>query len=305
MGIAGFWTRVWAFLLDSFLLFLLLLTCNLLAGPWLARVGLWAYVVDLAITWLYFGLLSSRWTGGQTPGQQAMGIQVVARGGKPVSVARALARAVPLAIAVGGGPKFLSPEGGLEAVSMLTGSPLVIAAVSFFGRAIGFGTAYFYVFNTTTRQSLHDLATGTYVVRRGVAPRLLAGSGVLRLALVYLLLVAGGGAIALGTWPQTQGRIAEYKELAIGLSKIDGFLHLKTLRLEGDTLEVEVIWKPERTAARVEHDIARTVIAEYPGLQRARQLEITVGPSFGHMVKWKWASSRKMPVEEWKREVGL
>ena len=114
-----------------------------------------------------------------------------------------------------------------------------------------------------------------------------------------------GCAVALRTWPQTRERIAEYNRLAAILSRIDGFLHLKALKFEGDALEVDVIWKPGRMTGSVERDIARTVIGEYLELKKVEELKITVGHSFGRMVRWMKLSSRKMPVESWKKEVGL
>jgi uncharacterized RDD family membrane protein YckC len=286
----------WGFLLDTLILVALLLAWNLLAGYWLVHLGLWAHFADLAIIWLYFGPLSSRMAGGQSLGKRMGGIQVVASGGKPVSVGRGLARAAPLAIAVGG---------GLEPVSMFSGSPLVILIGSVVAGAISLGLGYFYVFNTRTRQSLHDLLAGTYVVQKGQAPLLSAGPGVLRLAVVYVLILVAGAAVASRNWPQMRERTAEYNRLAAALSRIDGFLHLKTLKFDRDAVVVDVISKPGQMTGPVDRDIARAVIAQYPGLEPAKELEIRVGYGFGKMVKWMKSSSRKMPVERWKMELGL
>jgi hypothetical protein len=228
---------------------------------------------------------------------------VVARDGKPIPVGRGLARGALLALA--GPGRFGLPHGGLESLGMLSGSPAMMMALAFVVGALGFGLLFFYVLNTTTRQSLHDLAAGTYVVRYGLTPPLSARPPILRLALAYLLIIAIAGGVTLYSWPLVREKVAEYNRLATALSRIDGFLHLKTLEFKNDGIEVDVIWKPGQMAGPVERDVARTVIAQYPNLEPGKQLKISVGYGFGRMVKWFQSTSRQMRVEAWKKELGL
>jgi len=120
---------------------------------------------------LYFGLLDSSLGGGRTVGKRVRDIRVTDRDGKTLSPGRSILRFLVIAV-----PFFLNGVWfDIDPVSVgwpdyLLG-PLLIFVV--FG---GFGAiVYLYVFNRRTRQSLHDLAVGSFVVRdppTGVPARL-------------------------------------------------------------------------------------------------------------------------------------
>jgi hypothetical protein len=103
----------------------------------------------------YFGALNSRLGKGQTLGKRLLKIKVIRRDGTPLSVPKALLRFVPL-----GAPWFLNNAQFPESVLL---SPWIYAlSVAVFG--IGLSIVYLYFFNRQSRQSLHDLLVGSYVV---------------------------------------------------------------------------------------------------------------------------------------------
>jgi uncharacterized RDD family membrane protein YckC/sulfur transfer complex TusBCD TusB component (DsrH family) len=113
--------------------------------------------VGFAIALAYFGICNSRITGGQTLGKQWLGVRVIDAGGQALSLPRSLLRYTVL-----GAPFFFNglPIDPQRVTSSALGYLLVFIV---FGG--GLAIVYLYLFNRRTRQSLHDLAVGSYVVR--------------------------------------------------------------------------------------------------------------------------------------------
>jgi uncharacterized RDD family membrane protein YckC len=129
---------------------------GLLFDP-LARMGTYARLVGFAVALAYFGICNSRITGGQTLGKQWLGVRVIDAGGQPLSLPRSLLRYTVL-----GAPAFFNglPIDPQRVTSSALGYLLVFIV---FGG--GLASLYLYLFNRRTRQSLHDLVVGSYVVR--------------------------------------------------------------------------------------------------------------------------------------------
>lgn len=150
-GICGFWRRLAALVVDvlllgtvGFLLGLLFSEQFIALGPW----GRWlGFIIELA----YFGLLNSRLGNGQTLGKRLLKIRVVDGESQLLSLPRAMVRAAILAT-----PFALN---GTSASNLYLMVPL---SVLLFGGL--FSILYLYLFNRRTRQSLHDLAVGSFVV---------------------------------------------------------------------------------------------------------------------------------------------
>lgn len=133
---AGFWRRVFAFLLDAIVLFFPAATVRVLLG--LSSSGLvdyespatyWAVVAELTMDWLYAAAMLSSRAGG-TLGMQVMGIRIARVNGDPVTFSRATWR--------------------------------------FFAQILDFvtlGIGYFMQLFTPRRQTLHDMVADTVVVR--------------------------------------------------------------------------------------------------------------------------------------------
>ena len=150
--IAGFWRRLFAFCLDGLVLGLFGACIGLVAYDRLAALGDWGRAVGFAIALVYFGVMDSELSGGQTPGKRILAIKAVTANGAPLSVSASTLRATIFCV-----PYFLN--GAFIDAGVIT-SWLVIFLV--FG--VGVSIVYLLLFNRRTRQSLHDLAVGSYVV---------------------------------------------------------------------------------------------------------------------------------------------
>jgi uncharacterized RDD family membrane protein YckC len=142
---AGFWRRLWAFLIDFIVTYFPIATVRVLIGlpasssfdPMQASAW-WAAGAEVLIDWLYAGILiSSPWRA--TLGQAVMDLHVTDLNGDRISFARATARYVA------------------QLLNLVT---------------LGFGLLL-QVFSAR-RQALHDLVSGTVVVRSRGAKRAVA-----------------------------------------------------------------------------------------------------------------------------------
>lgn len=155
--ISGFWRRLFAFVLDGIILGIFGLIIGTACFDFFAELGGWARLFGFTIALLYFGILNSTMGKGQTIGKRLLKIQVVDKEAKNISPLRSFARFMIL-----GPPYFIN--GALVPPNVMLNSALslFLGLVVFF---VGGAIIYLYVFNHKTRQSLHDLVAGTYVIR--------------------------------------------------------------------------------------------------------------------------------------------
>ena len=156
--VASFWRRFFAFFIDGIIVAVLGFLIGLFFFDDLARLGPWARFVGFLILLPYFTLFESRIGDGQSIGKRLLGIKVVNSQGESISLEESLLRysifAIPvflnsLALPITRTPWFINP----------------LLAILIFG--VGGSTLYLLIFNRNTRQGLHDLALGTYVVEAG------------------------------------------------------------------------------------------------------------------------------------------
>ena len=183
-AIAGFWRRLGAFFLDCLALGVAGVALGLFLADELASLGAWGRLLGFFVALIYFGILNSTIAGGQTLGKRVLGLRVVAKDGTPLSVAKSALRFLPL-----GAPWFLNfaqfPE------SVLSSFWSYVLSVAVFG--IGLSIIYMYVFNRRSRQSLHDLLVGSYVVTADTTgPVVVPAGGRAHLAVCALLIVVSG-----------------------------------------------------------------------------------------------------------------
>ncbi len=157
--IAGFWPRSFAFLIDGLLLAILGSILGFIFIDFFISLGEWGRLFGFVIALTYFGLLNSTLGSGQTLGKRLMSIKVVDAGNQQISLSRSLVRYSILAC-----PYFLN---GLVLPAKYNNFTIqILISLVLFGG--GLCILYLYVFNSKTRQSLHDLFCGTYVVRSKV-----------------------------------------------------------------------------------------------------------------------------------------
>ena len=150
--IAGFWQRLSAFCLDGLFLAIFGACIGLVAYDRLVALGDWGRVVGFAIALVYFGVMDSELSGGQTPGKRILAIKVVTANGAPLSVSASTLRATIFCV-----PYFLNGV-------FIDAGVITSWLVTFLVFGVGVSIVYLLLFNRRTRQSLHDLAVGSYVV---------------------------------------------------------------------------------------------------------------------------------------------
>jgi uncharacterized RDD family membrane protein YckC len=305
--ISGFWRRLAALLLDGLLLGLVGFVCGLFMFDPLAQLGGWGRVIGFLIALPYFGILNSAVGKGQTTGKRLMSIEVVDRSGRHISLPRSLLRFVILGV-----PFFLN--GALIPPSVMM-SPIgyVIGFILF-----GFGGAiiYLYVFNRRTRQSLHDVAIGTFVTKNA-PPGEVAGS-VWRphFVVVGIWLVAVIGLSVAMTSLSQKGVFPGLLDVQQAI-QASGKVHVATVNVgksrrivDGSRSETtyfysNAIWKqrPEDEESAV-RSIASIILRNYPEIAEKDVLtvNITYGFDIGIARAWKSYASTHSP-KEWQQLV--
>ncbi len=156
--ICGFWARIGALLVDSLILGLIGYMAGLLLEDVFVQLGAWGRLVGFSVSMMYFGILNSSVGNGQTIGKKLLKIKVVDASNSAISLPRSFLRYSFLAVPFSLNGARLTSE---AALSYLTYPIMFII----FGGL--FSISYLYIFNRVTRQSLHDLAVGSFVVKAG------------------------------------------------------------------------------------------------------------------------------------------
>ncbi len=181
--IANFWRRIGAFLLDSVVIGCIGFILGLAFESAFAQLANWGRLVGFGIALAYFGLMNSALCGGQTIGKRVLKLRVVNAGNNPITPMRAFCRQ-----AVFSTPLFLN--GAPFSNAVLTSFLIYPLALIVLGGLLSI--VYLYVFNRRTRQSLHDLAVGTYVVNKDAQKQDVGEVWKVHLAVVALIFVASG-----------------------------------------------------------------------------------------------------------------
>jgi len=158
--IAGFWRRLFAFVIDLILLGVAGSILGFFFFDALAELGPWGRLLGFVIALLYFGLQDSRFCHGQTLGKRWMKVRVVDADSRCLDVGRAFLRSAVVCV-----PYFLNNAALPQhlVMSFLLGT---IVSLLIFG--VGLSLVYLYIFNRKTRQSLQDLLVGSFVINTNV-----------------------------------------------------------------------------------------------------------------------------------------
>ena len=155
--LAGFWRRLFAFFIDTFILGTAGLIFGYMFYDFCAGLGAAGRIFGFVVSLLYFGLLNSRLGHGQTIGKRALKIKVTDRDKKEISVLKSFGR-----FAVFGIPYFLNGASFHLDPQKYFFFFAVIGIIVFFGTG---SIIYLFIFNRRTRQSSHDLIAGTFVIK--------------------------------------------------------------------------------------------------------------------------------------------
>ena len=199
--LAGFWRRIFAFLIDSILLGIVGATLGFFFFDEFAKLGQSGRLIGFVIAILYFGLLNSSIGNGQTIGKRLLKIKVIsAVDDNLISLPKSAWRYIVLAL------PFYCNNLTLPLENQLL---MILLALVVFG--MGGLLFYLYIFNRKTRQSLHDLAAKTLVVQnieggRPYQPGVWKGHFVI--AATLIVLIVGGALLGVpiiaktGTFPE-------------------------------------------------------------------------------------------------------
>ena len=283
--ISGFWRRLAAFLIDSLIVGMTGFLIGLLFFNKLAQLGQWGHVVGFVIAALYFSVLNSELGNGQTPGKRALGIEVVNKSGRHISLFRSFLRYSVLSI-----PFFLNNAS--LSLPLDSSLPVLIAGLLVFG--LGGATIYLLVFNRRTRQGTHDLVAGTYVVRS--SPKGIVNHGDVwrpHFAIIgawCVAVMAAGPVIGIYTKDnQTfKNLIAIQKEIeATGkvhfasASEGKSWGYLGGKKWEVNYLQIRAILRePPEDYEKAAHEIAKIVLAQYPKIPEKRVISVVL--SYGY-----------------------
>lgn len=184
--IAGVWRRVAAFMLDGLAQGLIGMALGALASDALVGLGPWGRLLGFGIALAYFGFFNSRLGWGQSLGKRLLQIKVVDAQGAELPLGRAVLRYLPV-----GTVWFLSNAQLPDA--LLFSAWAAVLGLAIFG--LGACLLYLFVFNRRSRQSLHDVLSGSFVVHAGwqgpVPADLAAPLPTLHRAVCALLLLLG------------------------------------------------------------------------------------------------------------------
>lgn len=153
--IGGFWRRLGALIVDTLILSAIGFLLGLVLSDAFSQMDSWGRMVGFSIALAYFGLMNSQVFAGQTIGKKLFKLRVVNADNKTISLSKSLLRYVCL-----GAPLFLN--GAVISNETLLSIWAFPLSLIIFGGI--FSTGYLIICNGRTRQSLHDLIIGTYVV---------------------------------------------------------------------------------------------------------------------------------------------
>ncbi|MGE5270372.1 MAG: RDD family protein [Thiohalocapsa sp.] len=304
--LAGFWRRLSALVLDLLILGVPLLLLGLVLFDWAASLGQAGRLLGFVLALAYFGLLNSEIADGQTLGKRLMDIRTVDGAGNPLSLGRSVVRFLVVAV-----PYFLNgialatSHGAWRTISLVVDSVLSVVALGGLS-----ATFYLYVFNRRTRQGLHDLAVGSYVVR-GAAAAMPSGLAVprLHLAVVTCLFAVALVAPVATRWIVRQPGIAEtvapLAELQRMIAALPGVRHVKVLVGRGPTAATS-FWQIDAVTNAADIDavvlaIARVVLDKHPDLLGRQVLRIRVARGFDlGLASWTWRQAEVHDAAAWR-----
>lgn len=159
-SIAGFWQRFLGVFVDSLVLGAFGCLLGFFFFEAFVQIGAWGRLIGFCIALIYFGFMNSRVFGGQTIGKRVARTKVVRGEGTRLTLSRSTIRYLVL-----GAPFFLNGARIPQQVIIAWYGTLFSILVFGFGASI----IYLIVFNRRTRQSLHDLIVGSFVVKRDSA----------------------------------------------------------------------------------------------------------------------------------------
>lgn len=153
--ICGFWRRIGALFIDTLVLGVFGYVVGIFLEDTFVQLGGWGRLIGFAVSITYFGVMNSSIYSGQTIGKKFLNIKVVDSSNSSISLPKSFLRYSFLAVP-------FSLNGAQITNEVLLSYLMYPLSLIIFGGSLSI--TYLYIFNRVTRQSLHDIAVGTFVV---------------------------------------------------------------------------------------------------------------------------------------------
>lgn len=209
--ISGFWRRIGALFIDVLILGAVGFVLGLLLESTFVEIGEWGRLIGFSISLVYFGVMNSVISNGQTLGKKALNIKVVNSSNDTISISKSFARYTVFAIPFTLNGIHITNE-ALLSYLMYPFSFLIFGGL--------FAIIYLYVFNRVTRQSLHDLIFGTYVVNSEVDHQTVGVIWKPHLLVVVSLFIAS---VILPIYTSQQAKVESFEDLISTQKTINSF----------------------------------------------------------------------------------
>ncbi|AJR05389.1 RDD family protein [Photobacterium gaetbulicola] len=291
--ICGFWRRLGAFFIDLSLLGLVGFLLGTMFANTFVQLADWGRLIGFFILLTYFGVMNSERCHGQTVGKKLLKIKVVDASNSSISLAKSLLRYSFIAI-----PFSLN---GLQVTNELLLSyikyPLSLILIGGF-----FSLGYLFVFNRNTRQSVHDLLTGTFVVNLVAEPHKTAA--VWKPHFVVVIAILAAAALLPATAPDIESS-PSYRGLLEAQQAVSSHVSVRYATVTEGSLIVSHSGEGSKTTSYVNvqallgnntvndesfaQNLATTIIASYP--EALEKDLINVSLSYGYSIVI-WSSWR-------------
>jgi uncharacterized RDD family membrane protein YckC len=316
--IAGFWRRFLAFTLDGFILGIPLIIIGFVFRDIAFSLGPWGRLIGYGIIFLYWSYFNSILRNGQTIGKKLMKTAVVDSNGAYLSLGKSMLRA-----------------GVLASIGLLNQWPLpilqnpvvdLIAVTIIFGG--GLALLYGLIFNRKTRQGIHDLIAGSYVVKAPPNPETIVPATPrihkrITIGLVGVGLILGLAGFFIRETNPTLGILEpkewqEIQELQSILSENDEFFTVGVQRLNrrqvgSSTVMKDLnidVWVKKSCGRNPEYcdellkQIARTAFENYDDIDNLTGMRITLSNRFDlGLAKGNLNRGAAWTIEDWRKQL--
>ena len=153
--ICNFWRRIFAFIIDGSLFSIIGLILVINFFDFFIRNSIISFLFSYVIIIIYFGIFESILFKGQTLGKRLLKIKLVNRENEYLSLKKSVLRSTLF---------FLPSILGYSCYVFKIHQTYVTNTFSYLAFYLSLLIVYFYLFNTKTRQTLHDIVFSSYVV---------------------------------------------------------------------------------------------------------------------------------------------
>lgn len=301
--ICGFWRRIGALFIDTLVLGVFGYLVGIFLEDTFVQLGGWGRLIGFAVSITYFGVMNSSIYSGQTIGKKILNIKVVDSSNSSISLPKSFLRYSFLAVP-------FSLNGAQITNEVLLSYLMYPLSLIIFGGLLSI--TYLYIFNRVTRQSLHDIAVGTFVVNSDSPPEELPPVWKPHLVVVISLFIAATLVPAFTSdlvqsepfkgLLATQEAISEndsikYAGVTVGSSSF-------TSSDSGTTTTTFVkaqafLYKNNVDDVAIANELAETIIRTYPEALNKNLIQVTLtyGYDIGIASKWNSHNHQFVPNE--------